>query len=66
MFRIAVVVWIMAAVTLAGIALLVVLTVPSLNADAAFYLPIACGVAAVIAMPISYILASRIRSARAA
>lgn len=66
MFRIAAVVWIIAAVTLAGIALLVVVTVPSLNADAAFLIPWACGIAGALAIPISYIVARRIASLRTA
>ncbi len=63
MFRIAAIVWIMLSVTLAGIALLVVVTVPSLNEQAATLIPIACGVAAVIAIPLSYIVARRIAGA---
>jgi hypothetical protein len=66
MFRIAALVWIMLSVTLAGIALLVVVTVPSLNDDAAFLIPVACGAAIVVAMPLSYLIARRIAGARAA
>jgi competence protein ComGC len=65
MFRIAAVVWIMLAVTLAGISLLVIVTVPSLNQQAATLLPIACGAAAVVAMPLSYLVARRIAAATA-
>jgi len=66
MFKIAAIVWIMLAVTLAGIALLIVVTVPSLNDQAATLIPIACGAAAVLAMPLSYLVARRISSATAA
>lgn len=66
MFRIAVLVWIMLATTLAGIALLVVVTVPELNADASRLIPMACGAAVVLAAPISYIIAWRISAARTA
>lgn len=60
MFKIAAVVWIMLATALAGIALLVVLTVPSLATDARFLLPVACGGAVVAAIPLSYLVAWRI------
>ncbi len=66
MFKIAAIVWIMLAVTLAGIALLIVVTVPSLNDQAATLIPIACGAAAVLAMPLSYLVARRIASATTA
>ena len=65
MFRIAAIVWIVLAVTLAGIALQVIVTVPSLNDEAAKLIPIACGAAAVIAMPFSYLVARRIAGAMA-
>jgi hypothetical protein len=66
MFKIAALVWIMLSVTLAGVALLVVVTVPSLAADAAFLIPVACGGAIVAAMPLSYLIARRIAGPRAA
>ncbi len=64
MFKIAAVVWIMLATTLAGIALLVVVTVPSLASQAQFLIPVACGGAIVAAMPLSYIVARQISRAR--
>ncbi|WP_072392726.1 hypothetical protein [Hyphomicrobium sp. CS1GBMeth3] len=64
MFKIAALVWIMLATTLAGIALLVVVTVPSLANEARFLIPVACGGAVVAAMPLSYIIARQISDAR--
>jgi len=63
MFKIAAVVWIMLAVTLAGVALLVIVTVPSLAAQAAFLIPVVCSGAIVVAMPLSYLVARRISGA---
>lgn len=56
----------MLATTLAGIALLVVVTVPEFAADAQFLIPVACGAAAVVAMPLSYMIARNIAKPRAA
>ncbi len=66
MFKIAALVWIMLSVTLAGVALLVIVTVPSLAKDAAFLIPVVCSGAIVVAMPLSYLVARRIAGARAA
>ncbi len=60
MFKIAVVIWIMLATTLAGIALLVIVTIPSLADQAHFLIPAASGAATVVAMPLSYLVARRI------
>lgn len=60
MLRLAALVWIMLATTLAGIGLLVVVTVPSLAADARHLLPIVCGGAVIAAIPLSYLVAWRI------
>ncbi len=65
MFKIAAIVWIMLATALAGIALLVVVAVPSLAGQAQFLIPVVCGGAVVAAMPLSYIVARRISVARA-
>jgi len=62
MFKIAALVWMMLATTLAGIALLVVITVPSLAVDARTLIPMACGTAIVTAMPLSYLVAWLIAS----
>jgi len=63
MFKIAAVVWIMLAVTLAGISLLVIVTVPALAEQAQFLIPVVCGGAMVAAMPLSYLVARRISAA---
>ncbi len=60
MFRIAAVVWIILGTMLAGLGLLVVLTVPSLAADVRSLLPIVCGAAVVAAIPLSFLVAWRI------
>jgi hypothetical protein len=65
MFKIAAVVWIMLAVTLAGISLLVIVTVPALAEQAQFLIPVVCGGAMVAAMPLSYLVARRISAATA-
>lgn len=62
MFKIAAVVWIVLATTLAGIGLLVVVAIPSLAGKAQFLIPIVCGAAVVVAMPLSYVVARRISS----
>ncbi len=64
MFKIAAVVWIMLAVTLAGIALLVIVTIPPLAQQAALLIPVVCGAALLAAMPLSYLVARRISVAR--
>lgn len=66
MFKIAAVVWIMLATVLAGAALLVIVSVPSLSLNAQSLIPIACGAAIVIAAPLSYLVARRIALATAA
>ncbi len=66
MFKIAALVWIMLSVTLAGIALLIIVTVPPLANQAAFLIPVVCSGAIVAAMPLSYLIARRIAGARAA
>lgn len=66
MIRIAALIWIMLATTLAGIALLVVVAVPEFASDAQFLIPVACGAAAVVAIPLSYAIARNIAKAKAA
>jgi uncharacterized Tic20 family protein len=65
MFKIAAIVWIMLSVVLAGIVLLVIVTVPSLAAQAQFLIPVACSAALVLAMPLSYLVARSISASRA-
>lgn len=66
MIKIAALIWIMLATTLAGIALLVVVTVPQFSQDAQFLIPVACGGAMIVAMPLSYAIARNIAKAKAA
>jgi hypothetical protein len=60
MFRLAALIWIILGTVLAGIALMVIVTVPQLNADAPKLIPIACVSAFAIAMLLSMVVAKRI------
>jgi hypothetical protein len=60
MFRLAALIWIILGTVLAGIALMVIVTVPQLNADARKLIPIACVSAFAIAMLLSMVVAKRI------
>jgi hypothetical protein len=60
MFKIAIIVWMMAGTTLAGIAIMVVLTVPALAVHDMRYIPIAAIVGFVVAIPLAYLVARRI------
>jgi hypothetical protein len=60
MLRVALLVWIMLGTTLAGIAVMVVLATPSLSADAKSFIPWAAAIGAVVALPISYVVAGMI------
>jgi hypothetical protein len=60
MLRVALLVWIMLGTTLAGIAVMAVLATPSLSADAKSLIPWAAGIGAVVALPISYVVAGMI------
>ena len=62
MFKIASLIWIMLGTTLAGILVMVVLVVPSLAADTMRLLPIAAAAGAVIAIPVSMMIAKRIQA----
>jgi uncharacterized Tic20 family protein len=64
MFRIAALVWIVLATTLAGISLLVIVTVPPLAGDAQFLIPVVCGAASVVALPLSFLVAWRMTRAQ--
>lgn len=65
MFKIAAIVWIMLATTLAGIGLLVVVTIPALAEQAQLLIPVVCGGAIVAAMPLSYVVARCIGTTQA-
>ena len=60
MFKIAIIVWMMAGTTLAGIAIMAVLTVPSLAAHDMQYIPLAGIAGFVVAIPLAYVVAKRI------
>jgi hypothetical protein len=63
MFKIAVIVWMIAGTTLAGIAIMAVLTVPSLAVHDMQYIPLAAIAGFVIAIPLAYVVAKRITAA---
>lgn len=60
MFKIAIIVWMMAGTTLAGIAVMVVLTVPALAVHDMQYIPVAAAIGFVVAVPLAYLVAKRI------
>ena len=60
MYRIAAIIWIMLGTTLAGIAMMVIVAVPDLADQAMRLIPILCGAAFLLAMPLSYLIAKRI------
>ena len=62
MSKLASLIWIMLGTTLAGILVTVVLVVPSLASDSMRWLPIAAIAGAVIAIPISIMIANRIKA----
>ncbi len=60
MLKLAILIWMTAGTTLAGIAIMVVLTVPALSAKDMQYIPIAAVVGFVVAIPIAYLVGKRI------
>lgn len=60
MMKVAILVWLVLGVTLAGAALTIVLAVPSLSSDAMKLLPIFSGVGFVVAIPASVYVAKKI------
>jgi len=65
MFKIAIIVWMMAGTTLAGIAIMAVLTVPALAVHDMQYIPFAGLAGFVIAVPLAIVVAKRIAAATA-
>lgn len=63
MLKIAAPVWIMLGTTLAGILVMTVLSVPQLAAHDREYIPYAALAGFIVAIPIAYIVASRMRNA---
>ena len=60
MLKIALLVWIMLGTTLAGVAMTAVVATPALAEQAWTLIPIACGAAIVLALPLSWWVARRI------
>jgi hypothetical protein len=63
MFKIALVVWIMLGVTIAGMILLAVLSIPSLADQAAKLIPLGSAAGFALAIPLSFAIAKRIAAA---
>ncbi len=66
MFKIAIIVWMMAGTTLAGIAVMAVLTVPALAVHDMQYIPYAALAGFVVAIPLAYVVAKKIAALTAA
>lgn len=62
MFRLSILIWIIAGTTLAGIAVTVVLLIPSIQGQQMKYIPIAAAIGAILAIPVSLMAAKAIRS----
>jgi uncharacterized Tic20 family protein len=60
MFKIAALIWMVLGTTLAGVALIVIVTIPRLFDLGMVLIPIACGAAAILAIPLSYLIARQI------
>lgn len=63
MFKIAVIVWVMLGTVFAGIAVMTVLSVPALSAQAMTYIPYAAIAGAILAIPVAYVVAGRMSKA---
>lgn len=63
MLKIAVPVWMMIGTTLAGIAVMIVLSVPSLAAHDRQLIPYAALIGFIVSIPIAYVIAGRMRNA---
>ncbi|MDE2579276.1 MAG: hypothetical protein KGL46_10750 [Hyphomicrobiales bacterium] len=66
MWRVALMIWLIAAPTLAGILVMAILTVPQWSAQATKWIPIASGLAAVVAIPVAMMVAKAVAGRRAA
>lgn len=65
MFKISLIVWIMLGTALAGSAVIAVLAVPSLAAEAMKNIPFAVLIGFAVAMPLSYLVARKIDASAA-
>jgi hypothetical protein len=63
MLKVALIVWIVLGTTLMGIAVAVITSVPGLYAQGMKLIPIACAVTAIVALPLSFMIASKIMAA---
>jgi hypothetical protein len=61
-YRLAAIIWIILSTTLAGLAMIVIVSVPELADDAKRLIPLLCGGAFVLAIPLSVLVAKRISS----
>lgn len=62
MFKIASLIWIVLGTTLAGIAMIVVLVIPSLANDSMRMIPLSAAIGAILAIPFSMLIAKRIQA----
>ncbi|MFG1221421.1 hypothetical protein [Xanthobacter wiegelii] len=60
MLKIAILVWIVLGTTLAGVAVMTVLSIPSLSGQDMRLIPIAAGIGAAVAIPFALYIAKRI------
>lgn len=60
MLKIAALIWIMLGTVFAGAAMTAIVSVPKLYDQAEFLIPVFCGGAIVVAMPIAYLIARQI------
>jgi hypothetical protein len=57
MFKIALLIWMIVGTSLAGVAMIAILTVPQFADQAMKLIPLLCGGAFVLAIPVSYVVA---------
>ncbi|NVO13391.1 MAG: hypothetical protein HXX10_05080 [Rhodoplanes sp.] len=65
MLKLAVLIWMMLGITLAGALVVVIVTVPSLYAQGMSLIPIAAAVGFIVAIPAAIVIAKKIDSATA-
>ena len=63
MFRLALLLWLIVGTTLAGVAMIVIVSTPAFFDQGMKLIPIYCGAAFVLAMPVAYLIARRIAAA---
>ncbi|QRG06399.1 hypothetical protein EZH22_26195 [Xanthobacter dioxanivorans] len=60
MLKVAIIVWLMLGTVFAGVAIMAVLTIPSLSSQGMQLIPIAAGIGALVAIPFAVLVARRI------